>query len=140
MSGRQRLPDWEERLAAALAAALDQPFELGVHDCGSFACDVAEAITGTRPAPWLKGYATQEDLDALLMQHGGLEGAAAAAMAEMGREEIPVLMAQRGDWVVVDVGNELVMGIVTGHLAAVPGSDRLQHVPVQRFAKRAWAI
>ena len=141
MSGRVRVKEWEENLAATLAAALEEPFQLGVHDCGSFACDVAEALTGQRPAPWLTGYSTQEELDALLAAHGGgVEGAAAQAMAEFGREEIPVLMAQRGDWVVVDVGNELVMGIVTGHLVAVTGSDGLQHVPLQRCARRAWAV
>ena len=76
MSGRVRVKEWEENLAAALAAALDEPFQLGVHDCGSFACDVAEALTGQRPAPWLTGYSTQEELDALLAAHGGgVEGA-----------------------------------------------------------------
>lgn len=147
---RKRPQDWPDRLAAVVHDALDLPFVLGQHDCGRFACQVAEAITGRNPAPWLEGYTTEAELDALLAQHAApaaegstaslLERAVAATMQAFGATEIPVLMAQRGDWVILQVGNEDLLAVVIGKDAVAPGPDRQRHVPVAKFAKRAWAI
>jgi hypothetical protein len=138
---RQRHPDWPERLAQCLDDARGRYFESGVHDCGLFACSVTEALTGRHPAPWLAeaDYATDEELDELLDARGGIEAAVAAAMSEFGATEIPPLMAQRGDWCLMKLGNRHVVGIVAGDGIAAPSLDGLRFAPL-RCAVRAWAV
>lgn len=124
-----------------LADALEQPFSYGHHDCGLMAIAAAEAITGRVPAAWLReaDYSTEDELEALLTARGGLEAAVGMAMQEFGAEEIPVPFAQRGDWVLLRIGNEFVTGVVAGARAAAPGLDGMRMVPM-RCAFRAWAV
>lgn len=135
-----RLEDWPTLLAECVEAAREQPFAWGIHDCGTWARAVAEALTGRDPAPWLDGYATEDELADLLSPRGGIEGAVAQAMAEFGAPEIMPAFAQRGDWALVDIGNELACGVVLdGDRVAVPGVDGLRHTRRSHIL-RAWAI
>ncbi|MBK1656840.1 DUF6950 family protein [Paracraurococcus ruber] len=137
---RARLPDWPERLADLLDARRDQPFWYGGQDCGSFAGDVALALTGEDPIAWLRGaYGSEAELDAILRDLGGFEAAAERTMAEFGSPEIPPAFAQRGDWALVEAGNMLLLGVVVDHRVAVTGLDGLRYVPL-RMARRTWAI
>lgn len=135
-----RLPDWPERLAAMVEARRNQPFAWGEQDCCMFAADCAQALTGRDPAAlWRGRYATEAEAEAFLAPGGGLEGTVAAAMALFGAEEVPPLMAGRGDWALVLVGNQMLVGVVLGGLIATTGDDGLAFVPLRR-AIRAWRI
>lgn len=46
-----RYPDWPVRLNEYIIAAEKREFELGVHDCCTFAAGAIEAITGEDPMP-----------------------------------------------------------------------------------------
>ena len=91
----QRLPDWPERLAAYLAAAMPVRFAWGSHDCVCFAAGAVQAITGQQvlPAVW----ADRAEAARVLRRLGGLVPAMGATL--------PVLssptLAQRGDLVLV---------------------------------------
>jgi hypothetical protein len=135
-----RVPGWPEALAEACTEAEERAFAWGTHDCGLWARAVAQALTGRDPAPWLEGYATEEELAELLEDRGGLENAVVQAMHEFGAAEILPAFAQRGDWALVDLGNEVACGIVLdGDRVAVPGLDGLRHTRLSRVL-RAWAI
>lgn len=137
---KRRLLDWPERLAAIVEERREREFSWGVHDCGMFAADVAQALTGEDPAAWLRGrYSSEAELEAIIVPMGGIEAAIEHTMAEFGAPECPPAYAQRGDWALVEVGNDLMTGVVLGDRVAVPGLDRLQFVPLRK-ALRTWAI
>jgi hypothetical protein len=133
-----RLPDWPQRLAALVEARRDAPFAWGRHDCGLFAADAVLACTGTDPAAELRGtYATEAEAEAMLAPLGGLYGLMRAIEARRGTAMIPPALAQRGDTVMIPVGNELAVGVVLGAEVAVPGPDGLVFLPLAD-ARRAW--
>lgn len=134
-----RLEDWAERLAALVEDLRMQPFAWGVQDCVTVAADGVQAVTGADPHLARGAYATEAEAAAILAAHGGLEGYVAAMMAAFGAAECLPAFAQRGDPVLVEVGNELLCGTVAGEAVAVPGLDRLRFVPAARI-RRAWAV
>lgn len=134
-----RLQGWPERLAEFFAARQSVPFEWGAQDCVSLASDAALAITGRDPLHrWRGRYASEAEADAIVGE-AGLLPFVATLMVDFGAPECPVHLAQRGDWAMVTVGNQLVTGVVTGAFVAAPGARRLAHVPLRR-AVAAWAI
>lgn len=136
---RARLPDWPERLAEIIAARRDVPFAWGVQDCITFAADVSLALTGRDLWAAHRGtYATEAEAERVVGP-GGLETFVARLMAGAEAPEINVAEAQRGDWVMLTVGNMPLVGVVLDARVAAPGSDGLAFVPVRR-AVRAWAI
>jgi hypothetical protein len=136
---RSRLPDWAERLAALIEARREVPFAWGVQDCCTLAADAALEMTGSDPmAEWRGRYATEAEAEAVTGSQG-LEETVAAALAAWGAPECPVAYAQRGDWALVSVGNQLVCGIALGSVVAAPGRDGLAFVPISR-AIRIWSI
>lgn len=137
---RRRFADWPERLAAIVEDRRTSSFYWGSQDCGSFAADVAIALTGEDPAAWLRGlYDSEEALEAVLAERGGFEAAVAETMADFGAPECPPAFAARGDWALVAVGNQQMVGVVLGDRIAVTGLDGLRFVPL-RLAARTWAI
>jgi hypothetical protein len=94
-----RRPDWPERLSAVFVAARGRAFEYGVHDCGLFAADCVEALTGTDPAAvWRGRYATQAEFLALAGVRS-LSGIARRIFAP-----VPVSLAWRGDLALAPLG------------------------------------
>lgn len=135
-----RLPDWPDRLAAALEAARETPFHWGAHDCWLAAADVVLAVTGRDPAAADRGtYTSEEAAEARLALSGGLESHVAAALAGIGAADVPPAFAQRGDVVLVAIANQLLVGVVADHRVAVTGAERMQFVP-PALALRAWAV
>lgn len=92
----KRFPDWPERLAAYLESRRNAPFEFGVHDCCTFACDAVKAQTGTDPMALARGkYKTEKGAANWLKRNGGdLEAAARKLGSEM--PIIPAAFAGRG--------------------------------------------
>lgn len=137
---RPRFADWPERLAAIVESRRTAPFYWGGNDCAGFAADVTVAITGADPAAWIRGhYADKEMLEAILTARGGFEEAVAQTLADFGAPECPSAYAMRGDWALVDAGNQLFVGVVLDDRVAITGLDGLRLLP-RRVVKRAWAI
>lgn len=123
-----RVQDWPSRLAELITWAEHRPLAWGSHDCCTLAADAVQATTGTDPLADLRGtYSTEAEAAAVLARLGGLR----AAMCARFGEPLPnVLLAQRGDLVLIAAGNTLAMAVCTGHLAVAPGPDRLQRIPM----------
>lgn len=104
----KRVADWEERLADIVAAWQGRPYQMGEADCGLFASDCVEAVTGERRWPDLGAYRTEAGLAKALKRAGfaDLDAACASCLGE----PLPALMAHRGD--VVSDGQAL--GVMTG--------------------------
>ncbi len=129
-----RLIDWPERLAEFVQSRRDTPFSWGGNDCCLFAADAVQAVTGTDPAADLRGtYAAALDAARLVEELGGIEAIAAARLGD----EIPVLLARRGDVVAIDAGAGISLGVCIGAQAAVPAADGLAFLPIGQ-ATRAW--
>lgn len=91
---RQRLPDWQLRLAALVEDRLHAPFEWGLRDCCLWAADCVQAVTGVDPAQDIRGqYASRESASAVFRRLRGLERACAG---RLGAWVLPAL-AQPGD-------------------------------------------
>lgn len=134
-----RFPGWPERLATFIEARRRAPFEWGTHDCAMFAADAVVAITGVDPlARWRGSYADEAGAEVVL---GGLPLAMFmdAALTAAGAIRVEASMAQRGDFVILDVGNMPTCGVCLGGSVAAPGLDRLHFLP-PRMIRQAWAI
>lgn len=136
-----RLPDWPERLAALVEARRHAPFAWGRQDCVAFAADAAIAVTGRDPlAAWRGRYGSEAEADAILADHGGdLYRFMVLLMEAFGAPACPPRLAQRGDLALVQLGNLLAVGVVTGGAIAAPGQDGLAFAP-PAAARRAWAV
>lgn len=135
MTQMTRREDWPERLHDFIARRACTPFAWGVQDCCRFAADAVLEMTGTDPMADLRDYASRESADALLARLGGL---AAAVRGVLGKP-IPPALAQRGDVVLVEVGDAKAMGICLGDVIAAPGPSGLQYAPLDD-ARVAWRI
>lgn len=142
MAHLSRFQDWQTRLAYALAEIAQQEIEYGKIDCGLFAADIIMAMTGTDVAHDLRGkYKTERGAYAFLKRKFGGYAESVTAVAERsGMPEVTVLMAQRGDLLLVGSVDRCAAGIVdmTGHRAAIY-PKRLAFVPIAH-AQRAWRV
>lgn len=137
---RRRHADWPERLAAIVEERRTAPFYWGGNDCAGFAADVTVTLTGEDPAAWIRGhYADEAMLEAILIERGGFEVAVAQTMADFGAPECPPAFAMRGDWALVEAGNQTYVGVVLDDRVAITGLDGLRFLP-KRYVTRTWAI
>lgn len=95
-----RVPDWEKRLLATVEEWRSRPFEWGGADCLAFAQACAAACQGSEVGPVLPCYGDEKAARRVLRGFGGNLGEALAGVLP----EIPVSMAQRGDWGLVETG------------------------------------
>ena len=142
--------DCIERLNAALAARKDRPFEWGRNDCGLFACDLLQAVSGIDfAAPFRGKYKSARGAARVLKRFAGLPASAKATagleaavekIAEArNREEVKPLMAQRGDLVLLDMPEGPALGVCLGAWVAAAGETGMVRVEL-REARRAWRI
>ncbi len=136
-----------ERLLAAVAAHRDRAFAWGTHDCCLFACDVIRDAGGVDyAAPFRGRYRTAAGAARALRRFagGGLEAAAEKIAQDNGLEEVPPLMAQRGDFVLVDetagpAPLEAALGVCLGETFVAAGPAGTVTLPLTR-ARRAWRV
>lgn len=122
-----RRPDWRGRLSAVVEAALQRPFEWGVHDCALFAGEAVLAMTDVDLAEgWRGRYRTQLGALRVLKRAGHPDHVALAAAL---LPEIHPARASVGDIAAVRVGDNLVIGVVIGPTVAAPGPADLEFVP-----------
>lgn len=137
----RRREDWPARLNALIEASLRRPFAWGAHDCCLFAAAAVQAMTGVDPAEDLRGtYKTPAGAARALKRYGGVEGAAATFAGAHGFAEIPPLLAQRGDVVLLATPNGPALGVIDlrGHIAATGPEGLIFQPPTA--ALRAWRI
>ena len=129
-----------ERLLDAVAARCDRPFQWGAHDCCTFACDVIRDAGGVDfAAPFRGRYTTALGATRALRRFAGagLEAAAEKITQDNGLKEVPPLMAQRGDFVMVDQAAGPALGVCLGETFVAAGLTGMVTLPLTR-ARRAW--
>ena len=135
----ERLPNWPEAFAAALAHVQNTPFEWGKNDCCLFACNVVEAITGTDLAGPFRGYKNRAEAFKVIKGYGGIGKLAESVAQKYGIPEIEPLKARRGDVCLFNNGNGETLGICRGDLVLAPSKEKLDGLPVSKVL-RAWEI
>jgi len=125
-----RLPGWEKRLNAVVAAHQALPGEWGVSDCFIIADDAVEAVTGEQMYPGARGYKTDAGAAKQLRKHG-FESVRQAFAGKF--DEIPVAMAQRGDIGVIERDGAFSGGVFTaiGFMTRAHGGP-IEFVPIDR--------
>jgi hypothetical protein len=142
-----RTPHWATReLDQFLINNAKTPFQWGVLDCCLFAASAIQAFTGTDIADDFRGkYSTQTSAFALIKTVTGgttVEDAAVYCATKHGLTEWSTpLLAQRGDLVVIQDGDQLIAGIVhlNGRHVISIGESGLKRLPL-KAAKRAWHV
>ena len=133
-----RRPGWEIRLNDVIEAAAFRPFVWGEHDCGTFAVDCIEAVTGERPWPLRRSYRTPRGWLRAMREIGITDVAQAG---DLYFERRHVRAARRGDAVAVQAQEGLACGIVdlTGACVVAMGLNGLLRMPTDR-AVAAWSV
>jgi hypothetical protein len=131
-----------EQLLVAVAARRGLAFQWGVNDCCLFACDVIRDAGGVDyAAPFRNRYSTALGAARALRRFagGGLEAAAEKITQDNGLEEVPPLMAQRGDFVLLDAAEDPALGVCLGATFIAAGPAGAVILPLKR-ARRAWRV
>jgi len=130
-----RFPDWPERLAEYIEAALTRPFAWGPHDCCSFAANWIVFATGADPFSTWRGYDESRGALRRLDAAGGLY----ELWCSMLGAPVPAALAQRGDIVTVTLRGRMSAAICVGTHAAGPGEAGLARVPITQ-GDWAWRV
>jgi hypothetical protein len=114
-----RLPGWQKRLTAYIAACARREFAPGQHDCALFAAGAVEAMTGEDlTPPGLREYSDIATGVAKLRAAGFRDHIAlVAALLPEGPRTDP----RPGDVAVVQDGEDMALGIVQGARVYVVG-------------------
>lgn len=134
-----RREGWEQSLIDTIEAAKGRPFAWGEADCCLFVADAVAVMTGRDPAEKLRGrYSTEKG--ALRTLGGDFAQAIEKLAAEFGLEEVPVAMAQRGDVVLLENGERMILGIIDTHglICAMSATGVIQ-LPISQ-AVTAWRV
>lgn len=124
-----RVDDFEVRLARVLDEAQARPFDLGAHDCITFAFRGIQTLGGPDLLAMTPGGWTARTAPILLHFFGGLPRAVSAYAIWSGLRSIAPRLAHRGDLVVIEAGGEPAAGLLLGAEVAVVGPDGLARVP-----------
>lgn len=133
-----RTNGWESRLGATIESARHKPYQLGRHDCFTFAGQCMAALTGVDTTlPWRGRYRTPRGALRLLRKHGGsIEGALEILT---GSKAAAAGMARRGDWLLyLDAGGPHI-GVCVGARVAVLADDGLRFVGL-KDCRAAFAV
>lgn len=141
---------WPELLHDYIERKRYAPFVWGKNDCCLFACDAVFEMTGFDLAIQFRGrydsalsaIRAMQDFVGAEIEVSHLVGAVANKIAATHSvQEVPVLMAQRGDVVLLLGQRGESLGVVglRGDRAFAPGLEDLESVPVNQCLK-AWRI
>lgn len=123
----ERVTDWENEHVKVIQFHSEHTGQYGVSDCYLLADDNVHAITGNYMFPKGRKYKSSVGAAKLLLKHGfhNVEEAFASKF-----EEVPPILAQRGDIGVVERDGEICGGVFTALGFAVRGEDRLYYLSV----------
>lgn len=113
-----RLPDWEDRLSAYLAAREKAEFRFGKMDCALFAAGAVEAMTGEDPAAQWRGRYRSHAGSVRQIRKAGHKSLVSLVSDIF--EEIPPAFARRGDIVADRAGS---LGVCIGAAALFVGEE-----------------
>lgn len=119
-----RIEAWPERMAEAIAAAEEKPFEWGAHDCAVFTASVVEAMTGEDPMGDLRGAYTDAESAKDAIQAAGHADLFHLLKDRFG-DPVPRALAGRGDIAIAAGEDGPALGIVEGSKVAFVGSAYL---------------
>jgi hypothetical protein len=140
-----RREDWDLRLHHFLLSRIADRFQYGRHDCCAFATAAIEVMTGVDVMASVRGkYRDARGAARAMRKLGGTDvPTAAAAIAE--RYQMPelatVLLAQRGDVVLMDSGQGPALGVVDfdGRHVLVPANAHVARLQLSD-GLRAWRV
>lgn len=117
-----RREGWEARLAAAIDAALNEPYVLGENDCLRLACAAVDALTGTDYWPRFAGYRTHRQALVTIARIAPSLGE--AVTATLGVQPASPRAALRGDLLLFrdDVGEDH-LGVCIGRDVVLLAAD-----------------
>ncbi|MCQ4575426.1 MAG: hypothetical protein NOU37_09310 [Candidatus Brocadiales bacterium] len=135
----KRVEDWPERLDEYVESVKDKPFEYTMHDCCAFMAMAVIVITGVDVMKGLRTYTDKQSAYRVIKDYagGGVAEAVEKAMSDHGFQEVPPLMAQRGDVVLFQTELGDTTGICVGDRITAPGEKGLLFNPLTDI-KRAW--
>lgn len=134
----ERLPNWPTRLHDTAQAWRFVPFVWGRSDCLSLCIACERAMTGRSRFDGLPAYDSEAGAARGLV---GLGFGSVAQLVASRREEVPVALAKRGDWVMRESIGALpgAFGVVLGDVAAHMSLAGLILLPTLG-ALRAWQV
>lgn len=123
-----RRTDWPERLAQAVDRGGRAGWQWGVHDCCTWTADVVAAMTGQDPLADIRGrWRTAAGAGRMLRRLGGLQ---AAVSARLGPPLPALVLAQRGDVVLLHTPQGDALGVCAGAVVLAPGLQGLSRWPL----------
>lgn len=147
-------PHWQELLHNYFLRRKNEAFQWGTMDCCLFACDAIRELTDVDLAADFRGkydsllsavremkFFTAKGAEDSEQEMELVEAVAVKVTVKFGLEEVPVLMAQRGDVLLLDspLGKGLgILGLRGTHVHCA-GPDGVINVPLQK-CHRAWRI
>lgn len=133
-----RVKEWPRALSDYITARQRMPFKWGENDCMAFVAGGVHALTGNDFYPEYSGYETEEGAKEVLQAHGGAKG---IMTKHLGEGHDNVMLAQRGDAVLVKIMGEYIGGIVddTGLRIALVSPAGLVRLPLRK-AVRVWSV
>jgi cell wall-associated NlpC family hydrolase len=140
-----RKSDWHIHLDKFLLAHGKTPFRYGEMDCSLFVFDAVHAMTGTDlAAPYRGRYHSRKQALALAKQHTGKASLRALLTAVLDPlPAVPVLLAQRGDIVLVRRGkHDVSIAIVSldgRTILAASNTEGFVRLPLA-LGIRAWRV
>lgn len=127
-----RFPDWQIRLQKCIQDRSAIPFSWGAQDCGLFAADCVEAISGRDPAHGLRSTYSDARGAAKILKNGLRQIA-----SERFGQEISPMMAQPGDVGLLPNDGRECLAIWGGSAWHAPTDNGLAAYPLE-FAITAW--
>jgi hypothetical protein len=132
-----RTEGWESRLAAAVDGARLRPYQLGAHDCFSFACEAVEAMTGVDLyTNWRGRYNSKTSALRLIAEEGGFSSAFSRIFGVL---PSGIAMARRGDILEYRADGEQHLAVCVGDMAAALGEHGLLFIETCNCG-HAWRI
>lgn len=132
---------WESRLAAYFDKMHDKPFKRGAHDCAFFAGNCIDIMTGRDTTSEFKqSYKTRKEGFEMLRKMG-YDNFETLANKKLGEPLPAPTYAQRGDCVLIEVGDEQALGIVdlSGRKAVTIGKEGFIYFGMDKWVK-AWGL
>lgn len=144
MAPPPRLPQWPHRLHALVLRHQCTPFAWGVHDCLTWAADVALALHGTdtlhRARTAAEPRCTARQAWRRLQRTGGPLATVGNGFIAAGLQGVAVAQAQVGDLLLLPTHPRWpALAVCNGEAALAPGAQGLQAWPASAAA-RAWRL
>ena len=130
-----RTHDWPEALADYVDQRRGMPHQWGSNDCCRFVAGAVHAMTGRDPMADVRGIKTARAAARVLRRAPLRE----LVTQRLGEPLPSPLLAQRGDVVLVQQGNEHLLAVCLGEAWAAPGVAGLEAGDMQH-AVLAWAV